>query len=490
VDADRFDDLLRSLATSGSRRGLVRLLAMLPLAGALALLPEESEARRRQNRKGHHRTRHDQRQSRDEGKAKDKGKGKGKGKDKGKNKDKRKGEGSTRATAPGAAPGCAAESAAQTCAGRCGTVVNHCGSPVDCGSCACSSACPACQTCNATTGRCETNPVFLSQACGFPGQICQTDGTCTCAGGGCPAGQRCNGIVCICDVTSCSAGCCDETGTCQINNDAACGVGGGTCTPCPGVCRADQGGCMNCDSVGAGHPCAAGKCCLNGACVERCPDCQACNDDGVCVADPNQNRTFCPLGLGAGYGVCCRGSCCAGCCDENDACGACLAFVTSTSSDGNLGGIIGAHATCQARAAVGSLPGTYKAWLSNSVQSPSTHFRCAAATCSTEGYVRVDGVPIATDWADLTDGSLAAPIDVSELNQQRLAEVWTYTLPDGTPGGVGSTNCEEWRWRATMPLETGDAGTTVASDANWTSFAPFSPRPCGSNLALYCFQQS
>lgn len=51
-----FDHLVTTFATEGTRRGLLRLLALLPLVGTLArLLDEESDAaRRRHRRQGHH----------------------------------------------------------------------------------------------------------------------------------------------------------------------------------------------------------------------------------------------------------------------------------------------------------------------------------------------------------------------------------------------------------------------------------------------------
>lgn len=44
---------------------------------------------------------------------------------------------------------------------------------------------------------------------------------------GCPSAKRC-------DVTNCSTGCCDATGTCQLGDSAsACGTGGALCVSCP-----------------------------------------------------------------------------------------------------------------------------------------------------------------------------------------------------------------------------------------------------------------
>ena len=82
-----------------------------------------------------------------------------------------------------------------------------------------------------------------------------------------------------------------------------------------------------------------------------------------------------------------------------------------------------------------AFPGTFRAWLSDSTGSPSTRF-----TQSTLRYVRVDGVKVADDWADLTDitmtaGFLYTPINVTE-NGDQLSEAspftWTTTRTDGT----------------------------------------------------------
>ena len=80
--------------------------------------------------------------------------------------------------------------------------------------------------------------------------------------------------------------------------------------------------------------------------------------------------------------------------------GNCRMFISSVDMNGNLGGLRGADATCQARATTARLPGTYKAWLSGSNDSPSTRF-----TQSTRPYVRVDGQVVANNWDELTIGA-------------------------------------------------------------------------------------
>lgn len=422
MEARHVDALARALAFANTRRSLIGVLAALPTSGWLASR-DEAAARKSKRRK-----------------AQPAHQGHKPGVEKKKKRKKKT---------------CRPESTAQTCAGRCGQVSNNCGQAVACGSCACGAACPSCQTCDATTGRCVTNPAFTGLACGLPGQVCLGDGVCGCNDTSCADGQRCNGIVCVCDAASCPDGCCDGTRTCRVNEEAACGTGGGICS--------------------------------------RCPDCQVCSG-GTCTSDTRQNRTTCQLPGGGGTGVCCNGACCAGCCDanaEHGACGPCLAFVTSTTSSGIMGGLVGADRICQARAEAGGFWGSYKAWLSNSVDSPSSRFRCTAASCSAQGYERVDGVSLASDWTDLTTCSastgdcLAAALVLSEFNQPITSNpAWTNTRTDGSPGGITNVHCQNWT--AGSNTEIGNTGFPELNDANWTAA---SANPCNKANALYCFQQ-
>ena len=49
-------------------------------------------------------------------------------------------------------------------------------------------------------------------------------------------------------------------------------------------------------------------------------------------------------------------------------------FVTEWEGDGNIGGLTAADSICQTEADDAGLPGTYKAWLSDSTASPSSRF--------------------------------------------------------------------------------------------------------------------
>jgi hypothetical protein len=185
---------------------------------------------------------------------------------------------------------------------------------------------------------------------------------------------------------------------------------------------------------------------------------------------------------------CCRGLVknASGRCAAAQACGTgapCLVFLTSTTQPGNLGGLAGADAICQQRAQAATLPGTYKAWLSDSTQSPASRF-----VQSPGPYRRVDGVTVADNWADLTDGTLDAPITVAETGavfDNLGLRSWTHTLANGTAGGVLNQNCLDWTSNANG--QNGDEGQVAAISDNWTDFASGS---CNNDFHLYCFQQS
>jgi hypothetical protein len=269
MEAQHFDALTRTLCEVGSRRGVLGLLATLPVLGGLfALLdPNDADAkgRRRRRKKAH---KH------------------GKGRRRKHHRKK-----------------CKAQSTAKTCAGTCGPVKNNCKKTVDCGPCACDPPCPACQICNVVTATCVPDPDQLGEPCGEPGQICLNDGACACTTfdpATCPACTSCGG-----DGTcqGCS-GCCD----------------GETCVPDCGECRVcDDGQCVSCPD-----------CCDNGTCVANCPSCQAC-DGGqcrscealgqLCCADTCVSGECCSNAQCSGITPICNGAHACVACETNAECG-------------------------------------------------------------------------------------------------------------------------------------------------------------------------
>ena len=165
-----------------------------------------------------------------------------------------------------------------------------------------------------------------------------------------------------------------------------------------------------------------------------------------------------------------------------------LAFVTSVTGNGDLGswpdaggkmGIAAGDAICQTLATVAGLdePSTFKAWLSDATSSAIDRF-------VNEGrWIRLDGIPVAENKADLTDGVLFAPINVSETGEyQGNWGVWSGTQSNGS--GTG-TDCAGWT--------VGTGGTSgshgAANDLRfWTG--PSSLTCDFSGARLYCLSDS
>ena len=374
------------------------------------------------------------------------------------------------------------------------------GDPIECRA---SDACHLPGTCDSQTGLCS-NPQASD------GTACDDGDACTrrdvCRGGECvglepvecTAQDQCHAAgQCDPDTGECSnpplpdGTSCDDGNACTTDDvcqDGEC-VGEGIVCPAPdqchvaGVCDSQSGTCTNPPkpdgtSCNAGsNACTTGDSCQAGTCVAgppvACPVCQACSG-GTCqpVATDPRCATSC------GPGGTCVPSCAEG--------GPCLAFITSSRHSGNLGGLAGADAICQQAATNAGLPGTYMAWLSDATGSPSTRFMQA-----TGPYVRVDGTTIANNWADLTDGNLAAAITVTETEDNVSGTVvWSHTLSDGTAGSTAlNVHCENWQ--STDVEARGDTGfaSDLFTDDSWTDLQ--SSGLCTiSPFRLYCFQQS
>jgi hypothetical protein len=166
-------------------------------------------------------------------------------------------------------------------------------------------------------------------------------------------------------------------------------------------------------------------------------------------------------------------------------------FVTSQLYTTNIGGLDGGDAKCQALATAAGLPGTYRAWLSDTTGSPSTRF-----AQSTIPYKLVDGTVIATNWGDLTDGTLAHVIDKDEKGAAPPVSgaacasgvsVMTNTNANGTQFGAANS-CGNWLGVGNQQIVWGRYSATNTEWAGYCTGYGF----CGNDAykyPLYCFQQ-
>jgi len=139
---------------------------------------------------------------------------------------------------------------------------------------------------------------------------------------------------------------------------------------------------------------------------------------------------------------------------------------------------------CNRLAADAGLPGIYKDWFAPAT-NPDTFPPAADFARSFGAYVLVDGTEIASDWNDLTDGMLSAPINLTEAGDLVSVEVWTNVDTDGTRAeSVPNDTCGEWT--SDDGALQGIHGSSDATGSDWTN-AGFNS--CNQAKAMYCFGQ-
>ena len=164
-------------------------------------------------------------------------------------------------------------------------------------------------------------------------------------------------------------------------------------------------------------------------------------------------------------------------------------FVTSTMSNGIIGGRDGADSICTVAASNAKLSGKWIAWLSQG----GTQVPDAPDRIPHDGpFRRLDNIPVAHNKAQLLSGSLLAPIITTEtgtlLTSPPIEEsrVWTGT----TVNGKLHVDCIGWS--TGNSLEFGSMGTLTRVDANWTrNGGPgfgFTDWGCQTLGRLYCFE--
>jgi len=160
------------------------------------------------------------------------------------------------------------------------------------------------------------------------------------------------------------------------------------------------------------------------------------------------------------------------------------AFVTSATGSGNLGlwqganahsGITAGDEICRSSAAAAALQNSqdFKAWLSDASTDASSRF-------SSDGpWVRLDGVVLAENMADLTDGTLNTSMSLTETGTYGFYYAWTGTNRNG---GKTPDTCNGWT-EASQSFS-GSNGR-VYDRSGWT-FSGY--LPCNYWAYLYCFE--
>lgn len=168
-------------------------------------------------------------------------------------------------------------------------------------------------------------------------------------------------------------------------------------------------------------------------------------------------------------------------------------FVTSTTYDGNLGGIAGADAKCQARANAASLGGTWKAIISDSTTNaidrflfrtkpvfnlagkltwnPGQQVLLGGDTNPVNGYGALPFGP----------GVIASVVGTTELGTDP-ATPWVWTGTNSNGAALSTYTCSNWTSNASVSGYYGNAGSKA------TSWITQNAAGCSNTYRLYCLE--
>lgn len=163
--------------------------------------------------------------------------------------------------------------------------------------------------------------------------------------------------------------------------------------------------------------------------------------------------------------------------------------------DGDLGGLAGADLYCRNLAVLAGLKssGTFRAWLSDGVDSPLTRFEQIDLVGAP--LILLSGRIVADDFAELFALGPRTGISITETGQSLFEEpVWTNTSPLGEPFSAAD-HCAGWTSASNqikarvgvnaLPLEMGPAWETWRDERQWTTAITFT---CEKVWRIYCIE--
>ena len=159
-----------------------------------------------------------------------------------------------------------------------------------------------------------------------------------------------------------------------------------------------------------------------------------------------------------------------------------IAFVSSGSYTGSLGGAEGADALCVGLADAAKLlnPEGYRAWIS--VDKDTAYSRIPKVL---DAYYRLDGKQIASNYLDLFDGKLSNPLNIDEAKKERGGKAWTNTTPAGHTASE-SDDCKSFS--SMIGGDPGIVGFVGETGPAWTQQEL--KASCLNTWRLYCFSEA
>lgn len=156
------------------------------------------------------------------------------------------------------------------------------------------------------------------------------------------------------------------------------------------------------------------------------------------------------------------------------------AFVTANTYNGNLGGVAGANAKCQAEATAASLPGIYKAYISGDIDAIDNldYLRVPYRMLNGDLWTEGDGM-YGIDGRDFYTGLHLGPDGTTSYARSR---VWNATMWWAELNGTACAN-----WTSASAGQTGTVG--YAGAAYYWPSNMYEDINCSQQARLYCLEQ-
>lgn len=155
------------------------------------------------------------------------------------------------------------------------------------------------------------------------------------------------------------------------------------------------------------------------------------------------------------------------------------AFVTSSTVNGNMGGLAGADSFCASQAASGSvtssLGGTWRAILSDNSNSASSRLNLSNIPIK-----NTNGDTVVSLSSELWGGSL-----LNTIRYNQNGGVLHTTIYSGTTstGAIDTATCNGWT--SSSSFDVGDQGSSSGGGATWID-ETFNIGDCSDPLSIYC----
>ncbi len=160
-------------------------------------------------------------------------------------------------------------------------------------------------------------------------------------------------------------------------------------------------------------------------------------------------------------------------------------FVTSTSYDGNLGGISGADTKCATAATAAGLERTYKAIITTADADTTAFKRLNFSGAIYTVDASDNSALVAASGADLwlaETKALLNDINLDENGATVSKTPWTGTSSDG--GVISTSHCSSWTVNSAGT--DGEIGDTGRSDDRWVELGL---ENCSNQNPIYCISQ-